>query len=95
MSLYTILYSCEIQTSEFSFYFATGLEHLHSLVPPLFHRNFSTRNVLLDENYTAKVSDYGFCKLHTKFNQAGSSSNVDCFHDPEYATITTYSSKSY
>ncbi|XP_004487114.1 probable serine/threonine-protein kinase PBL28 isoform X2 [Cicer arietinum] len=67
-----------------------GLEHLHSLVPPLFHRNFSTRNVLLDENYTAKVSDYGFCKLHTKFNQAGSSSNVDCFHDPELSLSENY-----
>jgi hypothetical protein len=66
-------------------YFETGLEHLHSLVPPMFHTNFSTINVLLDENYTAKVSDYGFCKLQTKVDQACSSSNVDYFHDPEYA----------
>jgi len=65
------------------------VEHLHSLVPPLVHTNFRTSNVLLDENYTAKVSDYGFCKLQAQVDQAGSSSNVDCFLDPEYAT--TYS----
>jgi len=61
----------------------------------LLHTNFSTRNVLLDENYTAKVSDYGFFKLQTEIDQAGSSSNVDYFHDPEYATVKTYSWKNY
>ncbi|XP_045805026.1 probable serine/threonine-protein kinase PBL28 isoform X1 [Trifolium pratense] len=71
-----------------------GLEHLHSLVPPIFHTNFSTINVLLDENYTAKVSDYGFCKLQTKVDQAGSSSKVDYFHDPELSLSQNYSEQS-
>lgn len=71
-----------------------GVEHLHSLVPPLVHTNFRTSNVLLDENYTAKVSDYGFFKLHTKVDEAGSSSNVDCFLDPELSFPHNYSEKS-
>ncbi|TKY48523.1 Proline-rich receptor protein kinase PERK3 [Spatholobus suberectus] len=71
-----------------------GVEHLHSLVPPLVHTNFRTSNVLLDENYTAKVSDYGFCKLQTKADQAGSSSNVDYFLDPELSFPQNYSEKS-
>ncbi|KAJ1409203.1 Serine-threonine/tyrosine-protein kinase, catalytic domain [Sesbania bispinosa] len=71
-----------------------GLEHLHSLVPPKVHTNFRTSNVLLDENYTAKVSDYGFFKLQTKINQASSSSNVDCFLDPELSLSEKYSEQS-
>ncbi|KAK7402129.1 hypothetical protein VNO78_14149 [Psophocarpus tetragonolobus] len=71
-----------------------GVEHLHSLVPPLVHTNFRTRNVLLDENYTAKVSDYGFCKLQTKVDEAGSSSNVDCFIDPELSYPQNFSETS-
>ncbi|XP_061376688.1 probable leucine-rich repeat receptor-like protein kinase At5g49770 [Gastrolobium bilobum] len=71
-----------------------GLEHLHSLVPPLVHTNFRTSNVLLDENYNAKVSDYGLCKLQTKVDQAGSSSNVDCFLDPEFSLSQNYSEQS-
>lgn len=71
-----------------------GLEHLHNLVPPLLHTNFSTRNVLLDENFTAKVSDYGFFKLQTEIDQAGSSSNVDYFHDPELSLSQNYSEQS-
>ncbi|ESW22200.1 hypothetical protein PHAVU_005G135500 [Phaseolus vulgaris] len=71
-----------------------GVEHLHSLVPPLVHTNFRTSNVLLDENYTAKVSDYGFCKLQAQVDRAGSSSNVDCFLDPELNIPQNYSEKS-
>lgn len=62
---------------------AKGLEHLHSLVPPVLHLNFRTRNVLLDENLMAKVSDYGLTKLLIEGNHAGSSSAIDCFLDPE------------
>ncbi|RDX77136.1 putative serine/threonine-protein kinase PBL28, partial [Mucuna pruriens] len=83
-----------IQNSQFSLYFATGVEHLHSLVPPLVHTNFRTSNVLLDENYTAKVSDYGFCKLPTQVHQPASSSIVDCFLDPELNFPQNYSDKS-
>ncbi|CAJ1955963.1 unnamed protein product [Sphenostylis stenocarpa] len=71
-----------------------GVEHLHSLVPPLIHKNFRTSNVLLDENYTAKVSGYGFCKLQTQVDQPGSSSNVDCFLDPELSFPQNFSEKS-
>ncbi|XP_027343381.1 probable serine/threonine-protein kinase PBL28 [Abrus precatorius] len=71
-----------------------GVEHLHSLVPPLVHTNFRTSNVLLDENYTAKVSDYGFSKFQSKVDQAGSSSNIDCFLDPELNLSQNYSEES-
>lgn len=73
---------------------AKGLEHLHSLVPPLFHMHFRTSNVLLEENYSAKVSDYGLLKLVTGSHHAGSTSAVDCFLDPELNLSKNYSAGS-
>lgn len=62
----------------------SGLEHLHSLVPPILHMHFRTRNVLVDESFTAKVSDFGLSNLPMEGYYAESSSAVDCFRDPEY-----------
>ncbi|MED6218510.1 hypothetical protein PIB30_027303 [Stylosanthes scabra] len=71
-----------------------GLEHLHSLDPPLVHTNFKTRNVLLDESYTAKVSGYGFGTLQRQADQAAASSCLDCFLDPELCSSENYREES-
>ncbi|KAF3455002.1 hypothetical protein FNV43_RR05450 [Rhamnella rubrinervis] len=73
---------------------ARGLAHLHSLVPPLLHMHFRTSNVLVDENFMPKVSDYGLAKMVIEGNQAGSSSSIDCFLDPELDTPKKFSEKS-
>jgi len=41
---------------------AKGLAHLHSAEANVIHRNIKTSNILLDTNYTAKLSDFGFAK---------------------------------
>nr|XP_011459297.1 PREDICTED: protein kinase APK1A, chloroplastic-like isoform X1 [Fragaria vesca subsp. vesca]XP_011459298.1 PREDICTED: protein kinase APK1A, chloroplastic-like isoform X1 [Fragaria vesca subsp. vesca] len=72
---------------------AKGLAHLHSLVPPLLHMNFRTSNVLLDDNFTAKVSDYGLTRLLNKAPYTGSSSAIDCFLDPELDSLNKFSER--
>ncbi|KAF8035293.1 hypothetical protein BT93_C1346 [Corymbia citriodora subsp. variegata] len=65
---------------------AKGLCHLHSLRPPLVHKNFKTANVLVDENFIAKVADVGLTKLLEKIQieEAGPScASVSAFQDPE------------
>lgn len=62
-----------------------GLNHLHTLKPPSVHRNFKTANVLVDENFVAKVADAGISRLLEKIEDAGPSqtTSVNVFQHPE------------
>ncbi|KAI3934319.1 hypothetical protein MKW92_003059 [Papaver armeniacum] len=73
---------------------AKGLEYLHSLVPPFLHMHFRTRNVLVDDHFAVKVSDFGLSKLVVDSNRAGSSSAIDCFLDPELRLRNEFLAKS-
>lgn len=69
------------------FFFATGLCHLHCQRPPVVHGNFKTGNVLVGENFIAKVADAGISRLLKEINNdaAGPShlSQASVFIDPE------------
>ncbi|KAF3517164.1 hypothetical protein DY000_02059949 [Brassica cretica] len=77
---------------------AQGLEYLHTCcTPPIIHRNVKCTNVLLDENFNAKLGGFG---LSRAFDAAeGSHMNTAIagtpgYVDPEYYTSNILTEKS-
>ncbi|XP_021298022.1 probable leucine-rich repeat receptor-like protein kinase At5g49770 [Herrania umbratica] len=76
---------------------AKGLAHLHSLSPRLVHKDFKTANVLVDENFIAKVADAGLRNFLGRIDIAGPSSQVtadEIFLAPEVREFRRFSEKS-
>ncbi|XP_060194499.1 probable leucine-rich repeat receptor-like protein kinase At5g49770 isoform X2 [Lycium barbarum] len=76
---------------------AKGLAHLHSLSPRLIHKDFKTGNVLVDENFIAKVADAGVRNFLGRFEVAGPSSQVaadEIFLAAEVREFRRFSEKS-
>lgn len=43
---------------------AEGLEYLHDVAnPPVIYRDFKASNILLDENFNVRLSDFGLAKV--------------------------------
>lgn len=79
---------------------AKGLAHLHSLSPRLTHKDFKTANVLVDENFIAKVADAGVRNFLSRADTAagpGPSSQItadEMFLAPEVREFRRFSEKS-
>lgn len=77
---------------------AKGLAHLHSLSPRLVHKDFKTANVLVDENFIAKVADAGVRNFLGRGDvSAGPSSQIaadELFLAPEVREFRRFSEKS-
>uniref|UniRef100_A0A0D9WFT3 non-specific serine/threonine protein kinase n=1 Tax=Leersia perrieri TaxID=77586 RepID=A0A0D9WFT3_9ORYZ len=76
---------------------AKGLNHLHTLVPPLIHKDFKTSNVLVDENFIAKVADAGLVRLLRGYEDVGPShgfSSSSVYQDPEVQSVAQFSESS-
>lgn len=78
-----------------------GLHYLHTHNPPVIHRDLTARNVLLDENGTAKISDFGNSRI-LSVDQSFCIESVTCipgtivYSAPEALPVksnTRYSSK--
>ncbi|KAF9681618.1 hypothetical protein SADUNF_Sadunf05G0020600 [Salix dunnii] len=77
---------------------ARALEFLHELtIPAVIHRDFKCSNILLDQNFRAKVSDFGLAKMGSdRINSQNSMhfpSNTG-YLAPEYASTGKLTTKS-
>ncbi|CAK8572427.1 unnamed protein product [Lathyrus sativus] len=77
---------------------ARALEFLHEYaVSPVIHRDFKTYNVLLDQNFRAKVSDFGLAKMGSEKRNGQVSTRVlgtTGYLAPEYASTGKLTTKS-
>lgn len=77
---------------------AKGLEYLHDFAdPPVIYRDFKASNILLDEEFNPKLSDFGLAKLGPTGDQNHVSTRVMGTYGycaPEYAKTGQLTSKS-
>lgn len=77
---------------------ARGIEYLHSYaVPPIIHRDIKSSNILLDTNWTARVSDFGLSLMGPESGQGYTSSRAVGtvgYIDPEYYVMNVLTTKS-
>ncbi|KAK9044305.1 hypothetical protein V6N11_072616 [Hibiscus sabdariffa] len=79
---------------------ANALEYLHSYCdPPLCHRDIKSSNILLDENFAAKVADFGLAHASKNGSICFEPLNADIrgtpgYMDPEYVVTQELTDKS-
>ncbi|KAL0647077.1 hypothetical protein Bca4012_045368 [Brassica carinata] len=77
---------------------ASGLEYLHiGCIPPMVHRDVKTTNILLDEQFKAKLADFGLSRSFPVVDESHVSTMVagaPGYLDPEYYRTNRLTEKS-
>ncbi|KAL8214566.1 hypothetical protein R6Q57_004015 [Mikania cordata] len=81
---------------------AQGINYLHTSMddkPRIIHRDIKSENILLDENLSAKVADFGLSKFHPTNQQVSTiyTKNIagtEVYMDPEYMATFKYKKES-
>ncbi|KAL5732849.1 hypothetical protein ACOSQ2_032541 [Xanthoceras sorbifolium] len=76
-----------------------GIEYLHNYaVPPIIHRDIKSSNILLDANWTARVSDFGLSLLSSESESENrppiKAAGTVGYIDPEYYGLNVLTAKS-
>ena len=72
---------------------AKGMHYLHTLDPPVIHRDLKSLNVLLTADYTAKVCDFGLSKVVAKHRLHTSGVGTPQWSAPEVMSGPNYDTK--
>lgn len=77
---------------------ARGIEYLHNYaVPPIIHRDIKSSNILIDANWTARVSDFGLSLMGPESEQhfrPTKAAGTVGYIDPEYFGLNVLTAKS-
>ncbi|XP_022753797.1 putative serine/threonine-protein kinase-like protein CCR3 [Durio zibethinus] len=77
---------------------ARGIDYLHNYaVPPIIHRDIKSSNILVDANWTARVSDFGLSLMGPESDQEFMSTRAVGtvgYIDPEYYVSNVLTAKS-
>uniref|UniRef100_A0ACD5XEC2 Uncharacterized protein n=1 Tax=Avena sativa TaxID=4498 RepID=A0ACD5XEC2_AVESA len=88
-SLYHLLHRThclldEAQRLKMALDVAKGMNYLHTSIPTIIHRDLKSSNVLVDKNWTLKVSNFGMSKLkHHSFLSSKSAAGTSEWMAPE------------
>ncbi|XP_051119564.1 receptor-like protein kinase HSL1 [Andrographis paniculata] len=76
---------------------AQGLCHMHhDCIQPIIHRDVKSSNILLDDDFNAKIADFGLAKILIKNGEANTMSTIAGsfgYIAPEYAYTTKVNEK--
>lgn len=75
---------------KFALDIAMGMAYLHSLSPPIIHRDLKSLNVLIDENNHCKVADFGLSREMVDSGLASASLGTPHWIAPEVSALTIY-----
>jgi len=65
---------------------AVGASYLHSREPPIIHRDLKLNNILLNDAYVAKISDFGISEIYSEFqmiNGIQTNKGTPAYQSPE------------
>eukprot|EP00128_Syssomonas_multiformis_P012870 Colp12_sorted_trinity150504_noHs@18691 len=72
---------------------AKAMHYLHSYEPRIIHRDLKSQNLMVDSDWTVKVSDFGFSRITGNTDQQMTQCGTICWTAPEILTYSKYNHK--